>query len=365
MHSPSPYANHYGAGVRSNAVRGRTRPWLAGSTIRHQQPSDPHPRNVRASPGHHPGARTTQNRGCGRPIRCSVKLRRQLCRFGLIATRKATQTHYREVVGPRLCRDRVGSAPRSTIVDGTLRRPGVWPPLPLSGDLEDRAMDADRFDTLARSLTTNHSRRSLARLLGGISLGGLVSVSPVRQTFAARLIGGASCKRGRQCKTGKCVGPIGNKTCSCSQKFSTCKPPSDACKKATCSSGRCVTSNSDNDISCGTSTCQESTCACQNGTCVARPPPPPPPECLVRDDCPVMRSGFKELCCRTTQGRLECCNILSDECDATYRVSGVAAGEACCAKTCCTGRCFFREGFPNSTLTWRCESRSSSGLICA
>ena len=61
-HGPSPFANRHGAGVRSNAVRGRPR--HAGSTVRHQQPSDPHPRNVRASPGHHPGPRPTPNRGC-------------------------------------------------------------------------------------------------------------------------------------------------------------------------------------------------------------------------------------------------------------------------------------------------------------
>jgi hypothetical protein len=79
-------------------------------------------------------------------------------------------------------------------------------------------MDADRFDILARSLSTPRSRRSLTRLLGGLGLGGGLAVWGATETLAEKLNAGELCTRGRQCKTGKCIGLQGHKTCSCSRR---------------------------------------------------------------------------------------------------------------------------------------------------
>ncbi len=80
-------------------------------------------------------------------------------------------------------------------------------------------MDAERFDGLARSLTTIRSRRSLTRLLGGLGLGGGFAVWGARETLAAKRTAGEPCTKRRQCKTGKCIGIQGHKTCSCSGRY--------------------------------------------------------------------------------------------------------------------------------------------------
>jgi hypothetical protein len=121
-------------------------------------------------------------------------------------------------------------------------------------------MDADRFDTLARSLTTPRSRRSLARLLGGLGLGGVLSARTAQEAAAALRIGGTGCSTGGQCKTGQCVGD----RCSCSRKFPNCKQPTNPCKEATCnfSTKRCVITTKGDGTSCPTNR------TCCSGTCV-------------------------------------------------------------------------------------------------
>ena len=75
-------------------------------------------------------------------------------------------------------------------------------------------MDADCFDALARALAAARSRSSLARLLGGLSLGGILGTHTARQAAAALFNGGAPCTKGSECKTGKC---LGSSRCSCSK----------------------------------------------------------------------------------------------------------------------------------------------------
>ena len=75
-------------------------------------------------------------------------------------------------------------------------------------------MDADCFDALARALAAARSRSSLARLLGGLSLGGILGTHTARQAAAALFNGGAPCTKGSECKTGKC---LGSGRCSCSK----------------------------------------------------------------------------------------------------------------------------------------------------
>lgn len=87
-------------------------------------------------------------------------------------------------------------------------------------------MDDARFDALTRSLITTQSRRDLARLLAGLSLGGVLSARTVREAAAALLNGGASCTAGSECKTGKC---LTSGKCSCSRDLPNCKKPANPC----------------------------------------------------------------------------------------------------------------------------------------
>ena len=73
-------------------------------------------------------------------------------------------------------------------------------------------MDADRFDALSRSLSSGHTRRTLPRLLGSLSLGGVLAALGTPEALAAKRIGGAPCRSNDQCKTGRCV----RGRCSCS-----------------------------------------------------------------------------------------------------------------------------------------------------
>ncbi len=79
-------------------------------------------------------------------------------------------------------------------------------------------MDSERFDRLVQTFGRPRSRRSLTRLLGGMGLGGALSVWGTTETLAHRLNAGNPCTRGSHCKTGKCVGPRGQKVCSCSTR---------------------------------------------------------------------------------------------------------------------------------------------------
>ena len=98
-------------------------------------------------------------------------------------------------------------------------------------------MDADRFDGLARTFGQPRSRRSLTRLLGGLGLGGVLSVWGTTETLAATRNAGEPCTRGRQCKTGKCIGLKGHKTCSCSGRY-------ECVSGAQCLHGGCFRSES-------------------------------------------------------------------------------------------------------------------------
>ena len=114
-------------------------------------------------------------------------------------------------------------------------------------------MDDARFDTLIRSFGTTYSRRGFSRLLGGVIVGSLPTALGATEAAAGNRPGGAPCKRGRQCLTRKCVGPKGQKQCTCSQKFPFCQEPTNPCQDATCDteSQRCVTTSKHDDDSCG------------------------------------------------------------------------------------------------------------------
>jgi hypothetical protein len=110
-------------------------------------------------------------------------------------------------------------------------------------------MDDARFDALTKTLSIGHTRRGLTRLLGGLSLGGMLSVLGTTEALAAKRNGGAPCTRNGQCKTGRC---LRTNTCSCSSAFPTCKQPTNPCKTAVCNTDtrRCVNQNICREASC-------------------------------------------------------------------------------------------------------------------
>jgi hypothetical protein len=129
-------------------------------------------------------------------------------------------------------------------------------------------MDADRFDALSRAASTTQPRRRLTRLLGGLSLGAVLSALGTTEAAAGSRLGGSSCTKDDQCQTGRCVGPAGNKRCSCSREFPTCRGDQICCRR------RCVSLES-NPRHCGecgkrcqlNAVCDAGTCTCVRGAC--------------------------------------------------------------------------------------------------
>ena len=113
-------------------------------------------------------------------------------------------------------------------------------------------MDADRFDTLARSLTAVRSRRGLTRILFGLAFGSAAAASP--RVEAKKNKPCPPCKKRKQ---GKCKKKL---------------PDGSACRGGTCHGGRCTTcsdgvkNGNETSIDCG-GTCPR----CPNGrTCASR-----------------------------------------------------------------------------------------------
>jgi hypothetical protein len=82
-------------------------------------------------------------------------------------------------------------------------------------------MDDVRFDILSRSLSTDQSRRTIARLLGGLALGGPLALLRLAEAEAKCKKKCGPCKR---CKKGKCKP----------------KPAGTACSGGTCQRGACI-----------------------------------------------------------------------------------------------------------------------------
>jgi hypothetical protein len=134
-------------------------------------------------------------------------------------------------------------------------------------------MDDPRFDALAKTLGTAHSRRRLAQILGGLSLGGVFAALETSDALAAKRKGGAPCTRNGQCKTGKCLGPAGNKQCSCSKKFRACVQPAGGCMQATCdfATKLCVTTNKAAGAACPDDNNKCTTDICDGGGVCTHP----------------------------------------------------------------------------------------------
>jgi hypothetical protein len=200
-------------------------------------------------------------------------------------------------------------------------------------------MDADRFDALSRALSTGHTRRRLTRLLGGVSLGGVLSALGSDEATATLLNGGYRCTSGSQCKTGKC---LRNDTCSCSQEIPKCKQPTNRCKQATCDfdTKRCVTSDKDagspcpddgnpctRDICDGKGVCthpnRKDNTSCNWGgmVCVSG-------SCL----CPGASHSCSE--CSRCDAEMGCQPDTARQGKACPQTAGVCCGSVCCPKAC-------------------------------
>jgi hypothetical protein len=213
-------------------------------------------------------------------------------------------------------------------------------------------MDDARFDALAKTLGTTHSRRRLARLVGGLSLGGVLSALAVGEAVAALRRGGSPCTRNRQCKTGACVGPAGNKKCRCSRTFPACKQPTNPCQRAACdfATKRCVIRTKANGAACGTDrACCRGACVdtssdprncgscghrcqvnaiCSAGTCTC-----------VRGACPASDAT----CCPTSATRADVCRCTGatnlGTCETAGNVEACLPGTVACLGPRCAACC--------------------------
>jgi hypothetical protein len=122
-------------------------------------------------------------------------------------------------------------------------------------------MDSERFDRLVRSFGQTRSRRQTVRGLAGLAAVGALALGG-QEADAGKRVGGSSCRRGRQCKTGKCVGEPGQKVCTCSPKYAQC-----AASDTSCQDGTCALCNLRATPTGGN--CQASGVPCCSGTCSA------------------------------------------------------------------------------------------------
>jgi hypothetical protein len=94
-------------------------------------------------------------------------------------------------------------------------------------------MDSKRFDGFVRSFGRSRSRRQTLLGLAGFLAAGALALGE-READAGKRSGGSPCTKARQCKTGKCIGTSGAKTCSCSNRFPRCVSSDTYCQSGTC-----------------------------------------------------------------------------------------------------------------------------------
>lgn len=156
-------------------------------------------------------------------------------------------------------------------------------------------MENSRFDSLARIVGANSSRRAFAQIVGGLVIGGVATGAGLRSSEAAK--SGKckpSCPACQVCQNGKCKRKHGKKKC----KAGTCLPVSNgsACNgTGQCLNGSCNAKptclGTGQDCTAGTaSSCCSGVCRgdnhCQNSQ-VGQP-------CLQTSDCitPSQCVGF-------------------------------------------------------------------------
>jgi hypothetical protein len=204
-------------------------------------------------------------------------------------------------------------------------------------------MDAERFDTLARTLTHGHSRRSLTRLLGGLSLGGPLALLGLAEVEAKRK------KKKRKKKKPVAISPP--------PLSATCVEGQRPCN------GACIPSNQ----CCIDSECGEIAPRCCRGTCLR------PGECCLDNECSpdkVCRTG--ECVCPSGQEEIGGVCGTRPECEGPFGSCTCPDPLDRCTNTVCCGD-FCRQN-PTTSVFFcthssegkRCRSTEdcSSGLTC-
>ena len=158
-------------------------------------------------------------------------------------------------------------------------------------------MDAERFDTLLRSLSMNHSRRRALRLLAGSALGGLLGRRESGPGEAHDLLGKCKKKSGEAKK--KCLKKAKKHA---AQHASETVPPPPPRSRPTCAKDG-VKNGSESDIDCGGGICPR----CGPGL-----------KCNSRNDCITAR-------CHT--GGCQQCSF-----DSTAPCGTDASGAACACR---------------------------------
>jgi hypothetical protein len=210
-------------------------------------------------------------------------------------------------------------------------------------------MDASRFDSLARALSHSRSRRSIARVLGGLAFGGGISTQTARDALAATRIGGSPCQRDAQCKTGTC---LSNNLCSCSAGFPKCRGDGAVCYRRKCCTPTCAGKQCGSDgcgRSCGScvapETCRTGVCSCGAGKDLCGG------ACLAA--CPDNQMYNPSTCA--------CCNkngtVFSDD-DACFAAGCCSGDDQCQELTDDSGRyaCQGRHGGTPCTFDAQCAS---------
>jgi hypothetical protein len=210
------------------------------------------------------------------------------------------------------CFDRCGTPePHEFTVAATIRC--ALNTLQSTNTLEGPHMDADRFDSLARTLTAAGSRRRAfaAALSGGLGLLGLASPDDAAAARSGKCK--PKCGDCEQCKKGDCKRKNGKKRC----KKGKCQPLTGPA----CSGGR---------------VCQAGSCVCRSGTerCGGA--------CVARCGAATVRNPVTCGCCQVAgetcsfDGANNCCSGLcpGGTCESKF------SGDACTfAEQCGTGVC--------------------------
>jgi hypothetical protein len=240
-------------------------------------------------------------------------------------------------------------------------------------------MDAQRFDTLVRTLGVA-SRRHAVRLLVGGALGGLLARFGLEEAVATHGCRhtGANCTRPGQCCTGRCAG---NGTCQPCRRASQCPSPpaSEPCKQRVCTNtGTCVIKNKAKGTGCGGDrVCCGGACrlpeggsdgdcfasnegccpnlVCQetkiNGAFVNACCKPEGASCTADSVCCFTNCDPDTGKCKSCQGREcdtehPCCPYYAEDCENGFCGGCAPKGWACSAeRPCCPGEGACEKGF--------------------